>query len=102
MIKNNSYTVIKNKGMPINKDKNFFGDLYIVYIIDYPNKILTESEKEIIKKILPVSDEHCLNQNIIHTSHSQLNNNFSINDILNKYKKQGNNSNMNNIFSQFF
>jgi len=102
MIKNNSYTVIKNRGMPINKENNSFGDLYIVYIIDYPNKILTESEKEIIKKILPVSDEHSLNQNIIHSSHSQLNNNFSVNDVLNKYKRPGNNSNMHNIFSQFF
>jgi len=56
MIKENSYTIIKNKGMPILNQSNKFGDLYIVYSIEYPDKKLTYQEKEVLKKILPASD----------------------------------------------
>ena len=56
MIKENSYTIIKNKGMPIKKQNSKFGDLYIVYKIDYPHKVLTFNEKEILKKIFPITD----------------------------------------------
>jgi chaperone protein DnaJ len=108
IIKNNSFTVIKNKGMPLKNNKNKYGDLFVVYIITYPNKILNENEKEIIKKILPISDKHSENyKDLQHTKGSSLNDNFSVQDIINKYKKNsfGNNhqnSNINDIFSNFF
>lgn len=113
IIKNNSYTLFKNKGMPI-KGENKFGDLYIVYIIKYPTKTLTTFEKEQIKKILPsesvdVDDKDSL------ISPPILNDNFNIDDIKKKYSDDSQNQqqqqqnhhfrrnvNMNDIFGQFF
>jgi DnaJ-class molecular chaperone len=104
IIKPNSYSIILNKGMPI-KDKNgFFGDLYIVYNIIYPNKILTNNEKSILKRILPVSSDNNYNEN--NNEKTILNDNFSQKDIENKYAKNNNRNhnfdNMHNIFSNFF
>ena len=76
MIKDNSYTIIKNKGMPIKKQNSKFGDLYIIYNINYPNKILSFNEKEIIKKILPVTEIKNTNEQII--KDNVLKHNFNI------------------------
>jgi DnaJ-class molecular chaperone len=81
MIKENMYHKFIEKGMPI-KNSNSYGDLYVVYNIKYPNKILSESEKEIIKQIFNIK-ENKMNENI---SPSSLYSDFSINNLLNNYK----------------
>lgn len=78
-IKDNSYSVIKNKGMPI-KGSSTFGSLYIVYTIEYPNKKLTNDEKQIIKDILP-TNEFVIEPNDI-VCQSSLKSNFSANDLI--------------------
>jgi len=57
IIKQNSQTLLKNKGMPIKNRNNCYGNMYIVYNIKYPTKILSDIEKDIIRKILPVTEE---------------------------------------------
>jgi DnaJ-class molecular chaperone len=90
--------------MPI-KDKNgSFGNLYIVYSIIYPNKVLTNNEKSILKRILPISSDNNYNEN--NNENTILNDNFSQKDIENKYIKNNNRNhnfdNIHNIFSNFF
>ena len=53
MIQQNGYSIIRNKGMPYKNQNDKYGDLYVVYNIIYPSKILTAAEKDIISKILP-------------------------------------------------
>lgn len=101
IIKNNSYTVIKNKGMPIKKDQNKFGDLFIVYKIKYPNKILSENEKNILMTILPFTEIKNI-YNCVSLEKTNLNDNFSIEDIKRKYVNHNNNPNIHNIFERFF
>jgi DnaJ-class molecular chaperone len=86
MIKNNSFHIIHGKGMP-NKNGNY-GDLYVVYNIEYPNKKLNETEKEILGNILDPNYKKIIddgnneyNDNKIMYKISKLNNDFSINDI---------------------
>jgi DnaJ-class molecular chaperone len=106
MIKNNSYNILKNKGMPI-KGENRFGDLYVVYNIKYPSKTLTINEKEIIKKILP-SESNNINEKEIVNSSEILYDNFEISNLKEKYNKKNNQEhfrrgvNINDIFSNFF
>lgn len=88
MIKENSFTVIKNKGMPVKK-QNKFGDLYIIYNINYPNKILSNEEKDIIKKILPTTVINIDVNNQLDVSPIKIN--FLINDLLIKNGKKLNN-----------
>ena len=89
IIREKSYTIIKNKGMPIKK-QNKHGDLYVVYNINYPNKILSNEEKIIIKNIFPTNT---LNLSIIDTLDvTPIKNNFLINDIYNKNGKRINNT----------
>ena len=99
IIQNNSYSIFKNKGFPIKNKPNSYGDLYIVYNIKYPNKVLNENEKDIIKNILEVSDKN--NESNNYNTNGVLRNNFSINDIKKKYE-QKDYHNMNNIFNKFF
>ena len=102
-IKEGSYSIIKNKGTPIKNNINSFGDLYIVYKIEYPNKVLTNEEKNSIRKILPISDV-TLDPN--HIFETKLHNNFNI-KILEKKNKHNNERenpnfrNLHNIFNLF-
>jgi len=106
IIKYNSYSVISNKGMPIKDKQGQFGNLYVVYKIIYPNKTLSDNEKMILKRILPISDTNIFNDS--NNCITQLNDNFSIEDIQEKYnniKSNNRNHNYNNIhsiFSNFF
>lgn len=100
IIKHNSYSIIKNKGMPYSKSPNTFGDLYIKYDILYPNKNLSQSDKEIIKKILPTTN---INNSTDKLCISKLYNNFSIDDIEKKnYKKQHTQHNFNGMNQNSF
>lgn len=107
IIKPGSYSIIPNQGMPVKDKSNTFGNLYVVYNIIYTNLVLSENDKNILRKILPISNDNFLNgtSNI----NSTLKENFSIEDIEKKYIKNsrnnGNNNNFNNIhniFSNFF
>jgi DnaJ-class molecular chaperone len=117
MIKNNSYTIFKNKGMPI-KGENKYGDLYVVYNVRYPAKTLTEIEKDKIKKILPSESIEINDEDITNTS-GVMYDNFILENILKKYPQENNHRqqqhhqqhnnqqfrrgvNMNDIFSHFF
>ena len=72
------------------KKQNKHGDLYVVYNINYPNKILSNEEKIIIKHIFPTNT---LNLSIIDTLDvTPIKNNFLINDIYNKNGKRINNT----------
>ena len=88
IIKQNAYSLVKNKGMPIKQQKNSYGDLYIVYNIIYPGIRLSDSTKIIIKKILPSSDEIFDEKNII--NNSNLHDCFSLENIKYKNKKESN------------
>jgi len=70
LIEQNSFVVLKNKGMPNHSNSKMFGDLYVVYNIIYPTKKLSEKEIEVIKQILPVSEKKNYNmeRNIKSTS----------------------------------
>ena len=85
IIKENSYSVIKNKGMPIKNNNSKFGDLYVVYKINYPHKILTFNEKEIIKRIFPISNI-IKNQNDDVVGNNKLQDNFNIELLKNIHK----------------
>ena len=106
IIRQNSYHVLKNNGMPIKNKDGRFGDLYVVYNITYPNKILLESEKQSIRKIFNNSgkisdnDKNNLTSGILH-------NNFSIEDIQKKYmggrsSQRENRNNIHDLFGRFF
>jgi DnaJ family protein A protein 2 len=92
LIMPNSYKIIKNKGMPIKDTNNKFGDLYIVYSIKYPEKVLSKDEKEVIRNILSCSqlinenDSKNIEQNFIYSSN--LYKNFSKEDLYKKYMGQ--------------
>lgn len=108
LIQENSYTILKNKGMPHKNKDNVYGDLYIVYHIKYPPKILSPHEKELIKQIFPISDIN-LDKNIKTNNNGILQHNFSLDEIKRKNSKRNNQNqdhqdfrNMNNIFSNFF
>ena len=101
MIERNSYTIIKNKGMPVKDNSNKFGDLYIVYNIIYPTKKITENEKELLKRILPTSEN--IYKSTDYNASGILHNNFSIEDIQKKYMKNNNSQReVHNMFSRFF
>lgn len=68
IIKDNSYTILKGKGMPIKNSNGKFGDLYIVYNIKYPTKTLSTIEKDQLKKILPYEDDLKINEPSINVS----------------------------------
>jgi DnaJ-class molecular chaperone len=106
IIRQNSYHLLKNNGMPIKNKDGRFGDLYVVYNITYPNKILLESEKQSIRKIFNNSgkisdnDKNNLTSGILH-------NNFSIEDIQKKYmsgrsSQKENRNNIHDLFGRFF
>jgi len=78
VIKDNSYTVIKNKGMPIKNSDGKYGDLYVVYNIRYPTKTFTQTEKEQLKKILPYEDDLDISETFKNAS---LQDGFNINSI---------------------
>jgi DnaJ-class molecular chaperone len=101
IIRPKSYHIIKKMGMPI-KDTNQFGDLYIIYNILYPNKILNSAEKEKIKNILPTTEivenniDNYIDSGILH-------NNFTYEDIIKKnHENQQNQENQQNIPHSFF
>ena len=104
LIKQNSYNIIKNKGMP--RKNNTYGDLYIVYNIIYPNNSLTNNEKEIIKRIFLTSDiDKNIDKNDLDTYN--LNNDFLLEELERRNGKYSKNTNRNgpdisNIFQQFF
>lgn len=121
MIKENAYTIIKNKGMPIPNKTGIYGNLYVVYSIEYPDKKLNHTEKELLKRILPSSN--LSETNIENNLDTKLYDNFKglkiENEKNNKQEQQFNgrrgfpgmnhpmNSggippHMQNIFSQFF
>ena len=98
----NSYTFFKNKGFPIKNEINSYGDLYIVYNIKYPNKILNNQEKDAIKKILDTTSNDNINND--YNISGILRNNFSINDIKKKYQENAQQSkprNINDFFNTF-
>lgn len=108
IIKHNSYTIIKNKGLPIKDRINSFGNLYIIYNIEYPTKILSNEDKNIIKKILPTSNI-TINNNNPEFIEGELNDNFNIKILEKKHFKDKKNenrqehyfSNMHDIFNLF-
>ena len=123
MIKENSYTIIKNKGMPIPNKNEIYGNLYIVYSIEYPDKKLNNSEKELFKKILPSCNVKI--DNIENELDNKLYDNFNIDNLKQQQQQQqqqnhntrkefrgmhpnmmggaqGIPPHMHNIFSQFF
>lgn len=85
IIKHDSYSIIKNKGIPIKNVVNDYGDLYVTYNIIYPTKNLSVSEKELIKKILPVTNINIANNEKMYSS--KLYNNFSIEELEKKSRK---------------
>jgi len=93
LIMPNSYKIIKNKGMPIKDSNNKYGDLYIIYGIKYPEKVLSKDEKAIIQNILPCStvinenETKNIEQNFIYSSNN-LYKNFSKEDLYKKYMSQ--------------
>ena len=86
ILENNSYRIIKNKGMPI-KESGRFGCLYVVYTIKYPQKVLTDIEKSQIKNILPMSNVMDLDDIKPIMNLSGLNNKFSKEDIIQHNQK---------------
>ena len=101
IIKPNSYHIIKNKGMPIKGENNKYGDLYVVYKIKYPTKALSESDKSIIRTILPITDlKEETNENINYS----LLENFSLENIRvkNSNEKSSDFHNIHSIFNNFF
>lgn len=70
LVEQNSFVVLKNKGMPHQSNNKMFGDLYVVYNIIYPTVKLNEKEIEIIKQILPITEKKNYNmeKNIKSTS----------------------------------
>jgi DnaJ-class molecular chaperone len=109
IIKENSYSLLPNKGMPIKSHNGKFGSLYIVYTIKYPEKTLSNNEKEIIKNILLDETINKDNENLNSNFNPVLKDNFSMNN-LNKKNNNNNNNHGNhnkmpyheNIFRQFF
>ena len=100
VIKDNSYTILKNKGMPIKNSDGKFGDLYVVYNIKYPTKTFTQIEKEELKKILPYEDDLDIRESIKHIT---LNDGFNINSIQKKNKSNRDpNKNNNDEDNRFF
>lgn len=82
MIKNNSFHIIRGKGMP-NKNGSY-GDLYVVYNVEYPNKKLSVSEKEILGNMLDPNYKKYEDENNEYNNMykiGKLNNDFSINDL---------------------
>jgi DnaJ-class molecular chaperone len=127
MIKENSYSVIRNKGMPIINSNDLYGNLYIVYNIEYPQKILNDSEKNLLIKILSdnvIDNENIDNEmdieydnNIINALHKDnfsieknedfkknMNQNFrpNMNQNPNQFPNQFQHQNLHNLFSNFF
>ena len=123
MIKENSYSILKNKGMPIQYQPGRFGNLYVVYSIEYPDKKLSYSEKEILKRILPSSNiETNSNENELESIENTLHDDFNIDNLKGNEKHNQNNQqqrrgfqgmpqgmgnmgippHMQGIFSQFF
>jgi DnaJ-class molecular chaperone len=81
IIKDNSYTTLRGKGMPIKNNGNTnskSGDLYIVYNIKYPTKTFSQIEKEQLKKILPYEDDVKINEPSINVS---LHDSFNIENL---------------------
>jgi DnaJ-class molecular chaperone len=103
LIKENSYNILRGKGMPFKSNNNKFGDLYVVYNIEYPKKILNDFEKDIIKKILPTSDKMIDSE---YVTAGLLTNNFSLDNLIRKNEKPSNNqrerNNIHHMFSNFF
>jgi DnaJ-class molecular chaperone len=103
LIKENSYNILRGKGMPFKSNSNKFGDLYVVYNIEYPKKILNDFEKDIIKKILPTSDKMIDSE---YVTAGLLTNNFSLDNLMRKNEKPSNNQrerqNIHHMFSKFF
>jgi DnaJ-class molecular chaperone len=106
IIKQNSYHILKNSGMPIKNKEGCFGDMYVVYNIVYPNKILLESEKQSIRKIFNTSGKNeDFDKNNV--AKPLLQNNFSIEEIQKKYMSSQSSRrearhNINDIFGRFF
>jgi DnaJ family protein A protein 2 len=79
IIKDNSYSIIKNKG--ISKKNNYLrGNLYIVYNIVYPYKILLNTEKDLIRNILPITNFNISDSDSV-CENNEINDHFSINKI---------------------
>jgi DnaJ-class molecular chaperone len=97
IIQQNSYTIFRNKGFPLKNKNNSHGDLYIVYNITYPYKILSKNEKDIIKKIFNISERENTENN--YNINGLLKNNFSINDIKKNYENNENNDRNNNFYN---
>jgi DnaJ-class molecular chaperone len=90
IIKDNSYSIIKNKGLPIKGTSNY-GSLYIVYTIEYPNKKLTNEQKDIIKNILQTSNISINSSDTV--CESSLKHNFSSDELTKKYRDDNRNKN---------
>ena len=88
--------------MPL-KNSNNFGNLYVIYNIKYPTKILSNEEKEIIKKILPITNYNNLNN---FSKCPKLHDNFSFEDINYKNSQKRYNTrefrDNNDIYRNFF
>ena len=70
IVEQDSYVVLKNKGMPFFSNPLMFGNLYVVYNIIYPPKKFNHLEIEALKKILPISEvkDYNMEKNIKTTS----------------------------------
>jgi len=105
MIPEKSYSVVKNKGMP--NAHNGYGDLYIVYSIQYPTQKLSSVEKETIKHILSIPTKSTVTQNSYVKSDLRLN--FILEEFQQKHRttessnSHGNHPfrNIHNMFGHF-
>jgi DnaJ-related protein SCJ1 len=112
MLKENSYSIIKNKGMPIKEKFNSFGNLYVVYNIEYPSHKLTDNDKEILHKILSPNNTESKTYPKNEINNSFHNDNFNLDNLKKKNIKNNNNNNYTrknihtsgipDIFQQFF
>ncbi len=112
IIRENSYSIVPNKGMPVNgSNGNSYGTLYVIYKIEYPNIELTDVQKDIIKNIFP-TNEITINKEKDIICSSTLENNFVEQKQHNQHPHNQHPHNhhqhpfmgggLHNMFSQFF
>lgn len=79
-IPDKSFRVIRNKGLPIKGYNERYGDLYVNYNVIYDDIKLNQSQKDIIKNILPTTET---NGEIDKTLNMEkLKQNFSLEDVM--------------------
>ena len=79
-IPDKSFRVIRNKGLPIKGYNERYGDLYVNYNVIYDDIKLNQSQKDIIRNMLPTTES---NGEIDKTLNMEkLKQNFSLEDVM--------------------